>query len=152
MSQLHINIVRNNRIRNLVLGGLLLMSMALSFSFVVSDISETGTINKIEALLMITVPLILIGALAFIPFTQILESNENELSLYYRLGAIKFGNRIIGKAKAILLEQNELKYYCIGIQLINGDVIAMEKHPTLDWATIRYEEYKMLIDHGKVAV
>ncbi len=152
MAQLPINILRTVRLKNVVLGGLVLMSLALSFSFVESDNLATGTINKSEALLMITVPLVLIGALVFIPFTQILESNENELSLYYRLGPIKFRNRIIGKARAILLEQNELKYYWIRIQLINGDLIDMEKHSTLDWATIRYEEYKRLIDHGKVAV
>lgn len=49
MAQLHINVLRNVRLKNVVLGGLVLMSLALSFSFVGSDIRATGIINKSEA-------------------------------------------------------------------------------------------------------
>ncbi|NOS91900.1 MAG: hypothetical protein HOP30_08255 [Cyclobacteriaceae bacterium] len=152
MAQVNINILRNNRIKNLALGGLLLISMILSFTFVASNFNATKPIAKSEAMLIIIVPILVIGVLAFIPFGQILESNNGKLILYYRLGSLKFRTKNMGKARAILLEQDELKYYCIRIQLINGDLIDMEKHSTLDWATIRYEEYKKLIDHGKVAV
>ncbi len=119
--------------------------MALLF-FVSRNQVDRSEVDKNEAFLIFAPAIVLVVLVYFIPFGQILESNSGELSLYYRLGSIKFNNKNLGSPKAILLEQNEFKYYCIRIQFVDGNVIEMEKHPTLDWARIRYEEYKNLID------
>ncbi len=146
MKNLYYNPVRDGRMKNLVIG-MLTIFISVTFLFWMSrNQVDRSEVDKSQAFLIFAPAIVLVVLLYFIPFGQILESSNGELSLYYRLGSIKFNKKNLGSPKAILLEQNEFKYYCIRIQFVSGNVSEMEKHPTLDWARIRFKEYETLID------
>lgn len=145
MHHVNINILRNARIKNMVIGCLLIILIFLAQYIISVNVEKGQPMDTKESILIFVVPLLIIGALWFVPFGQIIESKDGELAMFYRLGALTLKQQKLGKAREILLEQNELRYYCVRIRMITGEVLEIEQHATLDFATIRLDEFKDLL-------
>lgn len=146
MHQVNINILRNARIKNMVIGCLLIILILLAQYFMSINVDKGQAMATKESILIFVAPLLIIGALWFVPFGQIIESKDGELTMFYRLGALTLEQRKLGKAREILLEQNELRYYCVRIRMMTDEVLEIEQHSTLDFATIRLDEFKYILE------
>ncbi|MBI3218681.1 MAG: hypothetical protein HYZ44_04160 [Bacteroidetes bacterium] len=132
--------------KNMAIGCLLIISIFLAQYFISVNVDEGQATDSNASILIFVAPLLIIGALLFVPFAQIIESKDGELTMFYQLGALRLRQRKLGKVREILLEQNELRYYCIRIRMSTDEVLEIEQHPTLDFATIRLDEFKYLLE------
>ena len=85
----------------------------------------------------------LVYLLGQIPFGQVLETTtEKRLSIYYKLGGLKFKHKTLDRLESVTLEQDKNKYYCLILKIANGQSLTIEKYPTLDEANERLFEFK----------
>jgi hypothetical protein len=91
--------------------------------------------------------MILTYVLGLIPFGQVIESTDSKtFSTYYKLGRLKFKEQKWDKADKVSLEQNEKRFYCLTIRTGNGQLLKMEKYPTLNQADERLREFKKIFE------
>ncbi len=79
----------------------------------------------------------------FISFEQVIEVMENgKFSTYYRVGMLKFAQKVYWGPMQILLEQNAKRFFCVTIKTGSNESIVLEKIPTLKQANERLNEVK----------
>ena len=145
MRQLTFNMRKTAKIKAGGLGLLLIGSIVIlvnSFSI----LNESGIeINLFYSLIFLLIPIVPIIYFSLIPFEHIIEVIDNSrFETYYRVGRIKFNIKDFRDAKDVLLEQDESRFYCLTIVFGKGQKLILERIPTLDIATKRFEELKLI--------
>jgi hypothetical protein len=79
----------------------------------------------------------------FINFEEVIEVLDNGRFLtYYKIGIMKFAERLYHGPKEIVLEQDAKRYFCVTLRTLNNENIILEKIPTLKQANQRLDEVK----------
>ena len=147
MGQLYYNRLTNNRIKSIALGLILIAANSLMIYIVALRTADGKPTNTFFTVLLAFIISGLVLIVGLIPFGQVIESHDrNEFTTYYRLGRLKFKQQNWDKADNLSLEQDQRRYYCLTIKTANGQILQMEKYPTLDQADERLKEFKKIFD------
>lgn len=147
MGQIFYNQLRNNRIKSIILGALILLMNALMLYIISVRAANGRQINIFYSLLLTVIITALVFLIGLIPFGQVIESLEkNKFSTFYKIGRFKFKHEMWDKVDNVTLEQDQNKYYCLTIKMTNGQTLITEKYPTLNEANTHLNEYKRLFN------
>ncbi|WHZ06319.1 MAG: hypothetical protein OJF59_000071 [Cytophagales bacterium] len=103
--------------------------------------------NTFYALLFTAIIVGFVFLIGLIPFGQVIESlDKSKFLTFYKLGRLKFKQEIWNKVDKVTLEQDQNRNYCLTITMSSGQILVIEKHPTLDVAKVRLDEFKRLFD------
>ncbi|MCE7864923.1 MAG: hypothetical protein DYG99_15400 [Bacteroidetes bacterium CHB5] len=144
LKHFHYNILFNNRLKGIFLGVIAISSVAL-FVFSINNKAEQKLINSFWSLAFAFSLLGVLYLLGKIPFGQILEATDTkEIITFYQLGSFKFYYKKLGKPLNVILQQDQLRFYCLTIEMTNQNFI-IEKYPTLNEANSRLAELKSVL-------
>ncbi|MBS1952212.1 MAG: hypothetical protein JST37_14500 [Bacteroidetes bacterium] len=147
MGQIFYNQLRNNRIKSIALGTLLLLMNALMLYIISIRANNGRPTNTFYALLFTAIIVGFVFLIGLIPFGQVIESlDKSKFLTFYKLGRLKFKQEIWNKVDKVTLEQDQNRNYCLTITMSSGQILVIEKHPTLDVAKVRLDEFKRLFD------
>jgi hypothetical protein len=145
MRQLYYNRLTNNRIKSIALGSIMILAFGL-FILVINTVDKES-LSIYHGLGFGLLLMLLTYILGLIPFGQVIESMDNKtFTTYYKLGRLKFNEQTWGMTDRISLEQDQEKYYCLTIRTARGQILQVEKYPTLNEADERINEFKKLFD------
>jgi len=114
------------------------------FIFVINTVDKES-LNIYQGLIFSLVVMAATFLLGQIPFGQVIEKiDDKNIATYYKLGGQKFNYKIFDKPKAVTIEQDSSKYYCLTLKMQSGQSWTIEKYPTMDEANERLLEFKSL--------
>jgi hypothetical protein len=144
MGQLFYNQLKNNRIKNITLGVILLVTNGLMLYVLSRSATEGNPTNSFLPLLLCFIIVGLVFLIGLIPFGQVIDSKDNEFSTYFKFGRLKFKQQKWARAENVILEQDQKRFYCLIIRTDNGKTLQIEKYPTLKEANVRLVEFNKL--------
>lgn len=145
MGQFHYNSLRNNRIKAIALGLIVMWTNVL----VIYSYYVTAGKDEVNVFYVVTISVLAIGLsymLGLIPFGQVMEKGaDGQVAIYYKLGKQKLKSRTLGKFVSANLQQDPKKFYCLTVKIAGAQILVLEKYPTLIEANERLEEFRRQI-------
>ncbi len=141
-------IISYNRKRNDTIRGIVAMIVSLLPFSILSLIDFFDSLDKsaMTAIEWACLGLALAAAVVirwFINFEEVIEVlDKGRFLTYYRVGIMKFSEKLYQGPKEVVLEQNAKRYFCVTLRTLNNESIVLEKIPTLKQANDRLDEVK----------
>jgi hypothetical protein len=145
MGQFYYNRLRNNRIKGMSLGLVVMLTnlFAIYFYYLIAG---QDNVSVFIVVLISFISMGLLYILGLIPFGQVLEKTATgHISTSYKLGTQKLKVKTFGHLANSGLTQDKEKYYCLILKTTNGHNLTLERYPTLSEANERLEELRMTI-------
>jgi len=145
MVQFYYNRLRNNRIKGISLGLVVILANALA-TYLYYVLAGKDNVSVFIVVIISFISIGLFYLLGLIDFGQIIEKNTaGQISTFYRLGPKKLKFKTLGEILSTELTQDKEKHYCLTVETTNGHVLVLEKHATANEANERLEELRMTI-------
>jgi hypothetical protein len=143
-------LISYNRKRNDTIRGIVAMIVSLLPFSILSIIDFFDSLDKsaLTVFEWVCLGLALAAAVVirwFINFEEVIEVLDNGRFLtYFKIGIMKFSQKLYSGPKEIVLEQDAKRYFCVTLRTLNNENLVLEKIPTLKQANERLEEVKAI--------
>lgn len=135
------NRLKHNRVKSITLG---LVMIGGLFLFTTQFIENTKNQVPTSFWVMFVIYLFPVLLFYFMPMRQVVELlDKSEFATYYKFGWLKLNYKTYSMdGDAVVIKQDDKKYYCLTIRTqTNGDIV-IERYPTLDTVTERANDLK----------
>ena len=135
------NRLKHARIKSIALGLIMMGGLTLfTTQFIESARNQVST-NFLLPLVIYLFPVLLFY---YFPMRQVIEFlDKSEFATYYSFGWLKLNYKTYSIDRdAVIINQDDRRYYCLTIRTKNNGDIIIERYPTLDSVTARANDLK----------